>query len=70
MISTKKRSLNEIRQTKDSFYEVPNLNKKCVAEEVIEAYLNHSGAPNEISKENVNDFIKFLNMNRYKITQE
>ena len=38
MITTKKRSLNEIRQTKDCFYEVPNLNKKSIAEEILGAY--------------------------------
>jgi len=70
MITTKKRSLNEIRQTKDCFYEVPNLNKKGIAEEVLGAYFSHPSAPKQISKENINDFIKFLKINRYKITQE
>ena len=70
MISTKKRTLNEIRQTKDSYYVVPDSPKKNTAEEVITSYLKHTESEGNISIENYREFLAFLNLNRYKITQE
>ena len=70
MISTKKRTLNEIRQTKDSYYVVPVSPKKNMAEEVITSYLKHAESEGNISIENYREFLEFLDLNRYKITQE
>tara|TARA_B100000524_G_scaffold118486_1_gene58110 strand:- start:1374 stop:1586 length:213 start_codon:yes stop_codon:yes gene_type:complete len=70
MTSTKKRTLNEIRQTKDSYYVVPDSQKKNMAEEVITSYLKHAESEGNISIENYREFLAFLNLNRYKITQE
>lgn len=70
MISTKKRTLNEIRQTKDSYYVVPDSPKKNMAEEVITSYLKHALYEDNISIENYREFLEFLDLNRYKITQE
>ena len=41
MYTQKKRSLNEIRQTKDSHYVVPQAIKKCLSEKVLDDYFNN-----------------------------
>jgi hypothetical protein len=70
MTSNKKRTLNELRQTKDSYYVVPDSQKKDMAEEVITTYLSHSKSASNISIENYKEFLIFLDLNRCKITQE
>lgn len=69
-MQAKKRSLNEIRQTKDSFYVVPKTKKKNMTEKVVKDYFGESNDSIAITKENLNDFISFLNINRYQITRE
>jgi len=61
----KKRSLNEIRQTKDAHYVVPKVNRISTGEKALTAYFKID--PNPISKENMSSFIKFLSSNNYKI---
>ena len=70
MYTQKKRSLNEIRQTKDSHYVVPQAVKKCLSEKVLDDYFNYESSTSAITKDNYSDFIKFLSLYRYKITKE
>mgnify|MGYP001068875315 CR=1 FL=1 len=70
MYTQKKRSLNEIRQTKDSHYIVPQSIKKCISEKVLDEYFNNDSDQSVITKENYTDFIDFLSLYRYKITKE
>ena len=42
MIPPKKRTLNEIRQTKDTFYVVPELKKKDSSQELFNEFFNSS----------------------------
>ena len=70
MNTQKKRSLNEIRQTKDSHYIVPQSIKKCISEKVLDEYFNNDSGQSVITKENYTDFIDFLSLYRYKITKE
>ena len=70
MYTKKKLSLNEIRQTKDSYYTVPQVVKKCLSEKVLDDYFNNESSESAITKENYSDFIEFLNLYRYKITKE
>lgn len=70
MFTSKKRSLNEIRQTKDSYYVVPSLVTKCLTEQVFGDYFTGAGNKLAITKENYSELIEFLRINRYKITKE
>jgi hypothetical protein len=65
MKAPKKRSLNEIRQTKDVHYIVPKVNRISTGEKALTAYFNID--PNPISKKNMSSFIRFLSSNNYKI---
>jgi hypothetical protein len=70
MVSSKKRSLNEIRQTKDSFYVVPSTDAKCLTEKVLGDYFNEDGTCSAITKKNYSELMDYLRINRYKITKE
>ncbi len=70
MYSQKKRSLNEIRQTKDSYYVVPKSVKKCLTEKVLEDYFNGNFGKSEVSQEMYANFINYLRLHRYKIIKE
>ena len=70
MFTSKKRSLNEIRQTKDSYYVVPSTVPKCLTEQVIGDYFNRDSCQSAITKENYSTLIEFLRINRYIITKE
>ena len=49
MYTQKKRSLNEIRQTKDSHYVVPQAVKKCLSEKVLDDYFNDDSSESTIT---------------------
>jgi len=70
MFTSKKRSLNEIRQTKDSYYVVPSIVAKSLTEQVLGDYFNGDSSQLAITKENYSKLIDFLRLNRYKITKE
>ena len=61
----KKRSLNEIRQTKDVHYVVPKANKIGIGEQALLTYFKLNSKP--ITKENMSSFLSYLNDNKYKI---
>lgn len=63
----KKRSLNEIRQTKDVHYVVPKTNKIGIGEQALITYFKLN--PNPISEENISSFLNYLNANNYKIVK-
>ncbi len=70
MFTSKKRSLNEIRQTKDSYYVVPSIAAKTLTEQVLTDYFNGEHRNFAITHENYSELIDFLRINRYKITKE
>ena len=60
----KSRTLNMYRQTKDSHYEVAELEKKDYTSKIFDSYFK---SKEEINKENYSDFIGYLKTNGYKI---
>ena len=60
MIKLKKRSLNEIRQTKDAHYVAPISNNKKASDQLFEIYFS-SFNNTEINVSNYLQFLSFLN---------
>ena len=69
MITPKKRSLNEIRQTKDTHYEVPISNNKKASDQLFEIYFS-SFNNTEINVSNYLQFLSFLNERGYQIIKK
>ena len=69
MIKPKKRSLNEIRQTKDTHYEAPIYNNKKATDQLFEIYFS-SYNNTEINVNNYLQFISFLNERGYQIIKK
>ena len=63
---SKNRTLNMYRQTKDSHYEVAELEKKDYSSKIFDSYFK---SKEEINKENYSDFIGYLKTNGYKIVK-
>ena len=59
-------TLNMYRQTKDSHYEVAELEKKDYSSKIFDSYFK---SKEEINKENYSDFIGYLKTNGYKIVK-
>ena len=68
MTSPKKRSLNEIRQTKDTNYVAPNWTTNNTTNQVVESYF--SSLNNEINSKNYQKFLSFLQERGYQITKK
>ena len=68
MIPPKKRTLNEIRQTKDTFYVVPELKKKDSSQQLFKEFFNSSN--DKINSSNYLDFISFINKKGYHIVKK
>lgn len=60
----KKRSLNELRQTKDSFYVVPKVKKELSLKSLLEDYFSSSNEP--IRADNIENFIDHVYSSGYK----
>ena len=69
MIKLKKRSLNEIRQTKDNHYEAPISNNKNASDQLFEIYFS-SFNNTEINASNYVQFLSFLNKRGYQIIKK
>jgi hypothetical protein len=67
MKEIKKRSLNELRQTKDTHYVVPALKKSSVAEEAFIRFFERNET--SIDLKNLKTFLEFLDSNNYKINK-
>ena len=65
MKQIKKRSLNELRQTKDTHYIVPNEEKSSIAEEALVSFFERNET--SINLNNLKNFLGFLDENNYKI---
>ena len=64
MNTPKKRSLNELRQTKDSYYVVPKAKSNTSLKNLLEEYF---ASKNEsLNAENIDNFIDHLYSNGYK----
>ena len=61
----KKRTLNELRQTKDSHYEVPYSIKEMSLEKMIIDYLNVT--QDSINLKNLDFFINHIDSNGYRL---
>ena len=68
MNNLKKRSLNELRQTKDTYYVVPKIKRTTVAEQAFKEYFQNGG--NEIHPNNISNFLTFLKENKFKISKK
>lgn len=69
MITPKKRSLNEIRQTKDTHYVAPISNNKKASDQLFESYFSSFNIT-EINASNYLQFLSFLNERGYQITKK
>ena len=65
MKAPKKRTLNELRQTKDSYYEVPYSVKEMSLEKMIKDYLNVT--QDSINLKNLDFFIKHIDSNGFRL---
>jgi len=68
MTPPKKRSLNEIRQTKDAYYVAPDWNTNNTTNQVVESYF--SSLNNEINSKNYHKFLSFLQERGYQISKK
>jgi hypothetical protein len=68
MTSAKKRSLNEIRQTKDAYYIAPDWNINNTTNQVVKSYFSSSN--NEINSKNYHKFLSFLEERGYQISKK
>ena len=66
MITPKKRTLNEIRQTKDSYYVVPKLKKQDNSQKLFSEFFSS----NNINSTNYLEFISFINEKGYQIVKK
>ena len=65
MNTPKKRSLNELRQTKDSFYVVPKEKKNLSLKSLLENYFSCNNEP--IRADNMENFINHVYSSGYKL---
>ena len=68
MITPKKRTLNEIRQTKDTYYVVPKLKKQDNSQKLLSEFF--SSTNNNINSTNYLEFISFINKKGYQIVKK
>jgi|TARA_X000000368_G_scaffold394788_1_gene361628 hypothetical protein len=68
MITPKKRTLNEIRQTKDNYYVVPKLKKQDNSQKLFSEFF--SSTNNNINSTNYLEFISFINEKGYQIVKK
>ena len=64
MNAPKKRSLNELRQTKDSHYIVPRTNNNTKIKKLFEDYFQNNNK--NLNADNIDSFINHLYSNGYK----
>ena len=67
MISPKKRTLNEIRQTKDNFYVVPELKKIDDSQQLFKDFFIET---NNINSNNYLEFVSFIRERGYQIVKK
>lgn len=62
-------TLNELRQTKDSFYEVPKTREMNSNYAVIEGYLRHMREEQRTSQVSLKNFLVYLERNDLQIVK-
>ena len=67
MITPKKRTLNEIRQTKDNFYVVPELKKIDDSQQLFNDFFIET---NNINCNNYLEFVSFIRERGYQIVKK
>lgn len=67
MIIPKKRTLNEIRQTKDNFYVVPELKKIDDSQQLFKDFFIEK---NNINSNNYPEFISYIKEKGYQIVKK
>ena len=67
MITPKKRTLNEIRQTKDNFYVVPELKKIDDSQQLFKDFFIET---NNINSNNYLEFVSFIRERGYQIVKK
>lgn len=67
MIIPKKRTLNEIRQTKDNFYVVPKLKKIDDSQQLFKDFFIET---NNINSNNYPEFISYIKEKGYQIVKK
>ena len=65
----KQRTLNELRQTKDSHYVAPRHKRRDLNSEVVDDYIRKMKADDRLSQVSVVNFLYYLAQNNLKIVQ-
>ena len=66
----KKRTLNELRQTKDCYYQISGYENKYLNSEVAQDYIKIMKEDDRASKISVINFIQYLSNNNLRIVKE
>lgn len=69
-MKAKKRTLDEIRQTKDSIYKAPHQLLEAENDPFFKEYLDHMQEENCIDKVSIHNFSIYLSKKGYKITKK
>lgn len=68
-MQVKKRTMNELRQTKDSHYVKPFLPQLNSLSDLMDDYVSHQGSV-RLTTSVLDDFIQFLSSNQYKLVKQ
>ena len=68
-MNAKRTSLNELRQTKDSFYEVPTARAPTSNYSIIEGYLRHMREEQRTSQVSLKNFLVYMERNHLQIVK-
>ena len=64
----KRRTMNELRQTKDVYYVTPRTTQKETNDSILESYINYMRSEKRSSQISVKNFLIYLNANNLRIT--
>ena len=65
----KKRTLNELRQTKDCHYTVPGYQKENVNAKVVQEYIKKMKDDDRIAQVSIVNFVQYLSNNNFRIVK-
>lgn len=65
----KKRTLNELRQTKDSHYAVPRYGKENLNSTVVQDYIKKMKEDDRMSQISIVNFVQYLTNNNLRIVK-
>jgi len=70
VMKIKKRTLNELRQTKDSHYAVPRYEKENLNSTVAQEYIKKMKEDDRMSQISIANFVQYLTKNNLRIVKD